>query len=56
MPLRRRSASANVEGVIVVDLDLNPLQRHRERGAVRTRADRRPDLYRQWADCAPNAL
>ncbi|MFA5683231.1 MAG: hypothetical protein WCZ65_00130 [Lysobacteraceae bacterium] len=19
-------------------------------------ADRRPDLYRQWADCAPNAL
>jgi len=41
-------ASANVEGLVLADLDLAALERARAGGAVRNLADRRPALYRQW--------
>ncbi len=37
---------ANVETVIIHDLDLEQLRRHRERGAVQNWNDRRRDLYK----------
>jgi predicted amidohydrolase len=39
-------ATPNVETLIVADLDLAAIRRHRASGTVRTWADRRTDLYR----------
>jgi predicted amidohydrolase len=43
-------ASANTETVITTDVDLDALQAAIHGGAVRQRADRRPDLFRFEVD------
>jgi predicted amidohydrolase len=41
----RAEADANVETVLICDLDLADLQRARSAGSVTPRSDRRPDLF-----------
>lgn len=40
-----KEATPNIETVIIHDVDLEQLRRHRRRGQVRNREDRRRDLY-----------
>lgn len=49
-------ADANVETLLVTDLDLGNLRRAREYGSVRPRLDRRPDLFESRAQFAANEL
>ena len=40
-----REATPNVETILIHDVDLERVRRHRKRGTVRNREDRRKDLY-----------
>lgn len=49
-------ATPNVETLLVTDLDLGNLHRARERGSVRPRLDRRPDLFETRTHLAGSEL
>jgi predicted amidohydrolase len=49
-------ADPNVETLLVTDLDLANLYRARERGSVRPRLDRRPDLFELKTHFADSGL